>query len=242
LVAQDSIDHRVRIAELGFADRFFRRRKPGFEPEAAVPGGSIQPTRALPRFLTGLGSRPQAMLIDLGPVVGPNVTFFGEELGCKIFVEDLSKDIDRHARDGTLDELPPFLAQRFPQPSESVDGILCWDMFDYLPRQATQALARQLVRILRPDGVLLAFFATAQAQAGTRPLYTKHVVVDRTHLEYRPYPAACGRQRPLQNRDIQRLFEPLRITDQFLLKTNMRELLFRKPKAGESPAEDVATA
>ncbi len=181
------------------------------------------------------------MLIDLGPVVGPNVTFFGEELGCKIFVEDFSKDIDRHARDGTLDELPLFLTQRFPQPSESVDGILCWDLFDYLPRQATQALVRQLVRILRPDGVLLAFFATAQPQAGARPTYTKHVVVDRTSLEYRPYPALCARQRPLQNRDIQRLFEPLRIADQFLLKTNMRELLFRKPKTAEDSEDTLPT-
>ncbi len=37
-------------------------------------------------------------------------------------------------------------------------------------------------------------------------------------------PAARGKQRPLQNRDIQRMFEPLRITEQFLLKTNMREV------------------
>jgi hypothetical protein len=33
----------------------------------------------------------------------------------------------------------------------------------------------------------------------------------------------------LNNRDIQRMFEPLRITEQFLLKSTMREVLFRKP-------------
>jgi hypothetical protein len=31
------------------------------------------------------------------------------------------------------------------------------------------------------------------------------------------------------NRDIQRLFEPLRIAENVLLKTNLREVLFRKP-------------
>jgi hypothetical protein len=84
---------------------------------------------------------------------------------------------------------------------------------------------------LKPDGVLLAFFTTAQPQPGTRPEYTRHVVVNATTLQHRPYPAARARQRPLPNRDIQLMFEPLRIAEQFLLKTNLREVLFRKKPA-----------
>jgi hypothetical protein len=38
----------------------------------------------------------------------------------------------------------------------------------------------------------------------------------------------------MANRDIQRLFEPLTITEQFLLKTNIREVLFRKSSATKS--------
>jgi len=37
------------------------------------------------------------------------------------------------------------------------------------------------------------------------------------------------RQRSLQNRDIIKLFETLRVSDSFLMKTNMREIIFRKP-------------
>ena len=37
------------------------------------------------------------------------------------------------------------------------------------------------------------------------------------------------RQRALLNRDIIKLFEGLRVTDSFLMKTHMREILFRKP-------------
>jgi hypothetical protein len=77
--------------------------------------------------------------------------------------------------------------------------------------------------------VLLAFFSTADPRSAIRPTYTKHVVIDRTQLQYRPYKAARAKQRPLLNRDIQRLFDPLRITENFLLKTNLREVLFRKP-------------
>jgi hypothetical protein len=61
------------------------------------------------------------------------------------------------------------------------------------------------------------------------------VVVDRTHLQYRTYAAARAKERPLLNRDIQRLLEPLRITENVLLKNNLREVLFRKPAVAQTP-------
>jgi hypothetical protein len=219
---------------VALSDLFSRRRKDDADAGPGQGDGPVVPTKALGRFLAGLNARPQAVILDLGPVVGSNVTFFGEQLGCKIFVEDVSKDLDRHVREDTLADLPAFLAKRFPQEDASIDGILCWDVFDYLDRAAAQALAAQLTRILRPDGVLLAFFRTTEPPAGAKaekPTYTRHIVVDPANVQHRTYAAARGKQKPLQNRDIQRMFEPLRITEQFLLKTNMREVLFRKPAA-----------
>jgi len=225
---------------VALSDLFARRRKDDDGADDAGAGGSdsaVQPTRALARFLAGLGGGEKPVLLDLGPVVGSNVTFFGEEVGCKILVEDLSKDIDRHVHQSKLEELPAFFDRRFPQQADSVDGILCWDIFDYLERAPAERLARQLARILRPDGVLLAFFSTADPRSESRPTYTRHVVVDKSHLQCRPYKAARAKQRPLLNRDIQRLFEPLRVNENYLLKTNLREVLFRKPAAAAAPAE-----
>jgi hypothetical protein len=216
---------------VALSDLFSRRRKEHAESEVGASDAPVHPTKVLARFIAGLSSRPQPVLLDLGPVVGTNVSFFGEQLGCKIIVEDLSKDIDRHVRDGSLDQLPAFLLKRFPQESGSIDGILCWDVFDYLEKKSAKPLAEQLIRMLRPDGVLLAFFGTAQPKPGSRPEYTRHVVVDKANLQHRPYAAAQPKQRPLPNRDIQLLFEPLRIVEQFLLKTNLREVLFRKAPA-----------
>jgi hypothetical protein len=211
---------------VGFADLFTRRRGDG-QSDAAGP---TQPTKALDKFLAGLHGRPAPVLLDLGPVVGSNVTFFGEEVGCKILVEDLSKDIDRHVSENRLEDLPRFLESRFPQDSESIHGILCWDIFDYLDKESADRLARQMKRVLRPDGVLLAFFMTAEPEKPSRPTYTKHVVVNRGTLQCRLYSSLRQKQKPLLNRDIQRLFEPLRITENFLLKSNLREVLFRKPQ------------
>jgi hypothetical protein len=217
---------------LALSDLFARRRKE--DSDAADLGGAdspIHPTKALGRFLASLSSRSQPVLLDLGPVVGTNVTFFGEQLGCKILVENLFKDVDRHVREDKLSQLPAFLAQRFPQEAGSIDGILCWDIFDYLDRPARKPLADQLIRVLKPEGTLLAFFNATEAAPVGKPAYTKHIVVDRGRLQHRPYLAARPRQRPMVNRDIQRLFDPLRITEQFLLQTNFREVLFRKPAA-----------
>ena len=125
------------------------------------------PTKALQKFLSSLQGSEDPLLLDLGPVVGSNVTFFGEQLGCRIRVEDIAADIDRHVKAQTLDQLPEFLTKRFTQAPGTVDGVLCWDVLDFLDRPAAQALATSLSTLLKPDGCLLGFFSTAE-HAGRR--------------------------------------------------------------------------
>lgn len=183
-------------------------------------------TKALQKFLHCLQGSDNPLLLDLGPVVGNNVTFFGEQLGCRIRVEDVATDIDRHVRNNTLDRLPEFFSKRFTEPPGTVDGILCWDTLDFLDRPAAQSLATALSALLKPDGCLLGFFSTAGAH---QAVYTKYVVVDQATLKYRTYPSARPRQRNLLNGDIIKLFKDLRVTDSFLMKSQVREMLFRKP-------------
>jgi hypothetical protein len=200
----------------------------GAAPDSSVTNvaEASYPTKALHKFLTSLQSSENPLLLDLGPVVGSNVTFFGEQLGCRLRVEDVAKDIDRHVKDGTLEQLPEFLSKRFPQAPGTVDGILCWDLLDYLDRPAAQALATALSALLKPDGCLLGFFSTAEQKD---LVYTKYVVVDESTLKYRTYPATRARQRSLLNGDIIKLFKDLRVIDSFLMKSKVREMLFRKP-------------
>jgi hypothetical protein len=213
---------------LSLLDRIAPRRsdlEPSPPPSAPV-ADPVFATKALRKLLSSLTSRELPVLLDLGPVVGSNVSFFGEQLGCKIFVEDIFADLDRHVREGRVDALPGFLQTRFLQADGTVDGILCWDIIDYLDRASAQALAAQLTRVLRPEGALLGFFGNAQPRE-TR--YTKYIIVDEVNLKHRSYQAARGRQAVLLNRDIIRLFAGLRVSDSFLLQNNLREILFRKP-------------
>jgi hypothetical protein len=216
---------------VGLLDRLGSRKQETDARQSGASAAADDPvfgTKALRKFLSTLTARETPVLLDLGPVVGGNVSFFGEQLGCKIFVEDIFADLDRHVRAGTLDALPEFLKTRLPQENDSVDGILCWDLFDYMDRPAALELATELTRVLRPDGALLAFFrATAQGQPNDS-VYTKFIVADETNLKHRPYPAARPRQAVLVNRDIIRLFSGLAVSDSFLLQNNLRETLFRK--------------
>jgi len=186
-------------------------------------------TKALRKFVACLASRESPILLDLGAVVGSNVSFFGDQLGCKMFVENIYDDLERHIAGNTLDAFPDFLKTRFTGRIQSVDGILCWDLIDYLDRRSAIALAEQLAGLLRPEGALLGFFGTAPARDR---FYTKYVVVDAVNMKRREYREARGRQTVLHNRDIIRLFPSLRVSDSFLLLNNLREVLFRKPAWG----------
>lgn len=203
--------------------------------EAAAPAaaladdGQVFPTKALRKFLASLTARESPVLMDLGPVVGPNVAFFGERLGCKIILEDLFSDLERHSRGAEM-TFAEYLKGRLKHEPESVDGILCWNFFDFLEPAAAQVLARALTRLLSPDGAVLAFFTTIGVPDGR---FSKYVILDENSLKQRPYSPGGKRQTALQNRDIIRMFEGLKVSESFLLKTNVREFLFRKPAAAQ---------
>ncbi len=194
-------------------------------PAASADEGRVVASKVLPKFLACLGHHQNPALVDLGPVIGPNITFFGERLGCKIFVEDLFAEIERSVRQNKTADLAAFFEERFRGRRHTVDGVLCWDVFDYLDWPGARVLASCLVGMVRPGGAVLGFFGTAKVDQGH---YTKFVIADDGHLRHRPYPATDTRKRVLLNRDIIRLFDGLEVCDSVLLQINIREILFRK--------------
>jgi hypothetical protein len=182
-------------------------------------------SKAFPKFVAALAPRDAPVLLDFGPVIGANVAFCGEQLGCKLFIEDILADIDRQLRGTAPEALATLFDKRFSHPDSGIDGILCWDLFDFLDKAAAQALARQIVRLLRPGGVVMGFFCTSSVE---RAAFTKYEIVDDKSLRHRYHPGVGGRKQSLQNRDIIRMFEGLVVSDSFLLKNNTREMLLRK--------------
>lgn len=211
----------------------FKWRSRSADPVETVEVSSPAPveepaaaSKVLPRLLAALGRQSNPFILDLGPVVGDNIAFFGEQLACKIRVEDLFEDIERCARAGTRDALAQRLLARVPETPATVDAVLCWDVFDYLDRPTQQALASRLIHILRPAGVIYVFFG---ARSGELTAYTRYIVAGPDVLRTRSYPATPTQRQVLVPRDVERLFQGLKMTESVLLKSNTRETIFRKP-------------
>jgi hypothetical protein len=209
----------------------FFKRSPG-KPEAPAPAPAsrapdvVSTSKVFPRFLSAVAQQTAPVLLDLGPVVGSNITFFGERLACKIYVEDLVADVESHAKRGERGQLAGFLASRLTQGPDSIDGVLCWDLFDFLDRASGQSLAGQLARMLRKGGALYGFFGSSPVDLTT---YSRFVVEAENKLRVKTVPATPVRRNVLTTRDIIKMFDGLVVTESVLLKTNTRETLFRKP-------------
>lgn len=194
--------------------------------DAAAPRDEpVVASKAFPKFVATLSQKDAPVLLDLGPVIGSNVGFCGERLGCKLFIEDLVADVDRQLRGVPGTDLAASMPTRFAHKDASIDGILCWDLFDYLDKASIQALAAQIVRMLKPGGAVMGFFCSTAVE---RAPFTKFEIVDDHNLRHRYHPGVGGRKQSIPNRDIIRMFEGLVVSDSFLLKNNTREMLLRK--------------
>jgi len=195
-------------------------------PAPPAPADAIVTSKVFPHFLTAVAHQASPALLDLGPVVGSNVSFFGERLACKLHVEDLYSDVEEHARRGERAALAKFFADRLRQAPGSIDGILCWDLFDFLDRQAGLVLAGRLAVLLRKGGALYGSFGTTPIELKH---YTKTVVVAEDALRHRMTPATPVARTVLLTRDIIKMFDGLIVAESVLLKSSTRETLFRRP-------------
>ncbi len=201
-----------------------RRRDPLWRRtrQHRVPG--VYASRALGRFVGALRSNPHAVILDLGPAAGRSVSFFGLELSCKLIVSDLVQGLEDAGRDR---EYGPVVASWFAQPDASVDGVLCWDVFDYLEPADADVLAAGLTRLLKPGGVVFAMFSTVRYEADESLRFS---IEDLSRLTYRPVESSLRQRQVWLSRDVTRLFGDLRVDEAYLLKHGVREVLLRKPR------------
>jgi hypothetical protein len=186
----------------------------------------VAASKVLPRFLSALAHIDNPTLLDVGPVVGPNVAFFGDELACKLYVEDLYADVENHARRNAREETGAAIVARLKRPPESADAILCWDLFDYLDRPSAKLVAAALVSVLKPGGLLHAFFG---GTSGPVSHYTRFIVESRSDLRLKTVPGSPATRQAYVVRDIDKMFTGLTVVESVLLKSQSRETLFRKP-------------
>src|SRR5260370_18062876 len=116
-------------------------------------------SNGLNQFFLSIEDRENLSLLDFGGASQANVTFI-TNLGHKIYTEDVLRSIDDvFGSDPDMQANPVrvemFLNQVLEFPDEHFDGVLVWDVLQFLSPAAAQATVDRLRRILRPHAYLL---------------------------------------------------------------------------------------
>jgi hypothetical protein len=215
---------------------------PPANPAQAGPGFVPRVSRlsnGLKEFLCQLDGIGRGHLLDLGPARQTTITFFIER-GFKVYTEDLLVtwknflDVDekqmRELPSGAdrMEMTPAARAERFLEstlrhPPDTFDGVLMWDLLDYLDNELVSRLVTRLTSLVRDGGVALAIFHTRKPEA-----FHRYRVVDAQNLELIPAPCPFAPQHVFQNREISDLFRRFRSSKTFVGRDQLREGLFVK--------------
>ena len=189
----------------------------------------VHPTNNLKRLLQTLTNIPRPHLLDLGPLSGPNIEWLIHK-GFKVYIDDRittlkPPPLTPAIQKGEKKIPPPLPLEPLDYPPTSFDVVLCWDILDYLAMTQARELIAGIAGILKPRGLLLAFF-NFNRSSPVPP--TRYRILREDQLEYATLPPNSIPRRIYENREIQDLFSKFDTLNSCFLKNQMREVLVQK--------------
>src|SRR5438270_10852620 len=228
--------------------KLFRGSSSG--PEATNPAQNVQ---KLTRRSSRLGElarnwegKEALCVLDLGSTSPTNIRFFTER-SHKIYSEDLLTAstephlVTKDEQGNVVLDSRQFLADNLVYPAAQFDVVLCWNLPDYLDESLVRPVMGRLWSVLKPGGMLLAFFHTKDAGPDS-PCYRFHIIgkdtleMQRIVLKREARRGPTGAihtavsdgfqlQRVFNNRHIENLFRDFASIKFFLARDNVREVL-----------------
>jgi SAM-dependent methyltransferase len=183
------------------------------------------PTQNLKRLVSLVAGADRPQLLDIGRLSDQNIEWFIRK-GFRVFVDDQFRCLPppvAPAPKGGKTPLPSPLPP-LAYPDARFDVVVAWDLFDYLAPSQADALTAEVRRILKPRGLLLAFFHFDRKAAAQ---HIRYRVIQDDRLEYLPATAAYNR-RVYENTEIQTLFREFDFVNSCLLANQVREMLVRR--------------
>jgi len=173
-------------------------------------------------FLSRLGRGGAAEVLDLGPVSGRSIDFLAGRSGFRVRVEDLC----RQGAGGFNLEL----VEALELPWGFFDGVLLWNLLDCFPPAPGRRLVERLHAALKPGGLVLVFLGSLKGtgQAKQFNLLGPEGVLIRemdARVDFRS----------LANREVMECFGAFDAMSSFMLRSGLREFLFRRPYAVARP-------
>jgi hypothetical protein len=178
--------------------------------------GFVYGANSLDLFVDRLQKFQNPLILDLGPVCEQNLDYLAGTNRFSVRVEDLSREAG-----GDLARAVELLSLE----KSAFHGVLLWSLLDHLKREAIRGLVRRMWSALRPGGLVAAFFGQRQMPEAA---VQQFLIRGRGMISIREtgIMAPCWNW---PNREILDLFEPFETVNSFILKSGLREFLFRRP-------------
>ncbi|MCU1306256.1 MAG: hypothetical protein JWN45_951 [Acidobacteriaceae bacterium] len=174
-----------------------------------------------------LAGQENLCILDLGPTSPQNIAHL-TGLGHRVYNEDVllaSMDpsfVSKNEDGSTSVNLESFLNENLKYNGQQFDAVIAWDIPDYLHESLVKAMVERLSSVIKPGGVLLAFFHTRDA--GPDAPYYRYHIAGKDSLDLQRGPQ-FRLQRVFNNRHIENLFRDYSNIKFFLARDNVREVL-----------------
>ena len=199
-------------------------RAPTPDPPLVASDFAPRPSNGLDQFFSYIKGESGLSILDLSGVNQENVSFI-TNLGHKIYSEDFRRSVRLAGHGEGQIRADAFLSQNLNHPDGCFDGVLVWDVLEYLSTPLLLATVERLARIVKPGSYLLAVFQ-AQEKTETVPQYSFRIQDSKTLLV-----AGQGRRKPEQvfnNRSLEKLFQEFESLKFFLARDKLREVIVKR--------------
>jgi hypothetical protein len=197
---------------------------------AAKEVSLVRQSRGLEQFFGNIRDLTGLSILDLGGANQDNISFI-TNLGHKIYSQDLSRSLrdtfgtDDPGEQSNAGQIDHLLSQVLDYPSDYFDGVLVWDLLEYLGPALLASTLERLHRIARPNSFLLTFFHSDD-RIDAVPYYSFRIR-DFNMLQV----SQRGIRQPAQvfnNRSLEKLFGRFDSVKFFLTREHLREVIVKR--------------
>ena len=184
-------------------------------------------SRGLQEFFNYIRGQSGLTILDFGAATQQNVSFItnlGHRLYSENFLQLLKENFSSDADQSNPGRIEHFLKQALDYPEGQFDGVLIWDVLEYLSPALLAAVVERLHKIVKPSSYMLSFFHSDDKQEAV-PYYTFRIQELNT-LQVDQH----GARQPVQlfnNRSLEKLFSRFGSVKFFLTRERLREVIIK---------------
>ncbi len=194
------------------------------------PPVNTRRSSGLEQFFASFPPHESQSILDMSGASQANIMFItglGHRLSSDDVIGTMEQCFGRNFLEGQQSEenVEKFLQQTLKFDDHAFDGVLVWDTLQFLRAPLIDRVIAELLRIVRPGGLLLVFF-NADERASTLPLYNYRIQEQKSLVQ-----VPRGSQQPgqyFQNRTVEKLFEKASSLKFFLTRDSLREVIVRR--------------